>query len=153
MTQLWQLAEASQYDPSAFFGREDEIAWATEQLAQGQQRLAIYGMPQIGKTWLLRALADRLGPAYLPVYLDVRNLASEGGEPPLLRAAAALAQKLADHVEVTVGPATSAHLLADPIGAWQAYVGDLSSLAGWRQLILLLDNAGSAPPCSLPANT
>ena len=146
MTELRHSGEASQYDPSIFFGREDEIAWATEQLAQGQQRLAIYGMPHIGKTWLLHALADRLGPAYLPVYLDVRDLASEGGEPPLLRTATALAQKLAGHVEVTVGPATSAHLLEDPLGAWQAYVEDLRSQVAGRQLILLLDDAGSAPP-------
>ncbi len=145
MNQLWQPGEASQYDRSAFFGREEELAWAAEQLAQGQQRLAIYGMPHIGKTWLLHALADRLGSAYLPIYLDVQELAGDGGAPPLLRTAAALAQALTDQAEVAIGPATSAHLLADPVGAWQAYVEDLGAQAGGRRPVLLLDNAGAAP--------
>lgn len=145
MSQLWQPGDTATYDPSAFYGREEEIAWAAEQLAQGQQRLVIYGMPRIGKSWLLHALADHLGPAYLPVYLDVQDLASEAGEPPLLHIAAALAGELADQGDGTIGPATSSHLLEDPVGAWQAYVQDLGAQSGGRELLLLLDNAGDAP--------
>jgi Tol biopolymer transport system component len=150
MIELRYSGEAFEYDSSVFVGREDEIAWATEQLAQGQRRLAIYGMPKIGKTWLLHALADHLRPAYLPIYLDVRSLANESDEPPLLHLAAALAEKLGDRAQgvggwESVGPATAAHLLEDPHGGWQGYVEDLKSQVSGQQPILLLDHVTSAP--------
>jgi Tol biopolymer transport system component len=146
MIELRYSGEAFEYDSSVFFGREDEIAWATEQLAQGQRRLAIYGLPKVGKTWLLHALGDRLGPAYLPIYLDIQRLAGECGDQPLLCVATALAEKLADRVEVSVGPATSAYLLEDPHGGWQAFVEDLKTQVTGQQPILLLDHVESAPP-------
>ena len=145
MIELRYSGEAFEYDSSVFVGREEEIAWAMEQLAQGQRRLAVYGPPKVGKTWLLHALGDHLGPAYLPIYLDIRRLASESVDPPLLRVATALAEKLADHVEVSVGPATSAYLLEDPRGGWQAYVEDLKSQVTGQQPVLLLDHVESAP--------
>lgn len=123
-----------------FFGRRDEIAWVTEQVARGQRLLAVYGSHRIGKTCLLHALIDRLSREYLPVYLDADKAAGWESASPLLQIAGEVGRKVREQSGARVDPPEAAFFAEDPLGAWQAYVGGLDVQLERQQLVFLVDN-------------
>ncbi|MBN1642742.1 MAG: PD40 domain-containing protein [Anaerolineae bacterium] len=139
MTELRHPTDPSEQEPALFYGREEEIDWVTEQLAHGQQVLAVYGIRRIGKTAFLRALGQRLPDRYRAAYVDV----GQAGDPDLPQIAAALASAV--KAKGLPAPVVDEDAFAaNPRRAWYAYVDALQIGLIDRQLVLLLDNGDRA---------
>ena len=134
-----------------FYGRQTEIAWLMDQLAQGQRVLAIYGPRHIGKSALLGQLLHRLPDSYLAVRLDA-GAAKEGDTtPPLFQVANEVGRIVRRQAEDSVAPPDVASFVEAPLEAWVTYVEELMVQLDRLQLALLIDNADRAPAAWLHA--
>ncbi|MBN1584258.1 MAG: ATP-binding protein, partial [Anaerolineae bacterium] len=134
-----------------FLGRQTEIAWITEQLAYGQQVLAICGPRYIGKSALLKELPDLLPREYLAIYLDAQKADGWDTSSPLLQIAGEIGRVVREQTTMRVDPPQVASFSEDPVSAWNAYVDLLKGQFDHRQLVLLIDNARDASSGWMPA--
>jgi Tol biopolymer transport system component len=127
-----------------FFGRQTESTWLTERLDRDERLLVIYGPARIGKTALLRHLADTLAHRYVAVYLDAGKAGSWSAESPLLQIAGEIGRCVREQTAIRVEPPEAAPFTSDPLAAWETYLDILSAQLGGRQLVLLIDNLDRA---------
>ena len=86
-------------DLNLFFGRQAEISWLLEQIAQGQGLVAVYGRRHIGKTSLLHAMIDRLPSEYLAIYVDADKARAGQSGLPLSQIAEQVGRKVREHLD------------------------------------------------------
>jgi len=134
-----------------FYGRQTEIAWLMDQLAQGQRVLAIYGPRHTGKSALLDQLLHRLPDSYLAVRLDA-GAAKEGDTtPPLFQVANEVGRIVREQTGDSVAPPDVTSFVEAPLEAWETYAEALMAQLDRPQLALLIDNADRAPAAWLHA--
>lgn len=115
-----------------FVGREKALAWVQSRLVAGERLLTLYGLPQVGKTSLLRRLPQHVGSRYLCVFDWIASPAKWELAPWQ----AQLWQAVAVVVE-RAGLDWPAALETKPadLAAWQG----LAEVLGERELLLLVD--------------
>ncbi len=141
--------------PGEFYGREKETKWLLEQtLGESPQCCAIVGVRRIGKTWLLRFLADPEGarkkyPEYVSakptcfLYLDLSTVSSENPVRQVARQAArALSRAVRNGLPLPSSDELARQLKEaardeDPIQATVEAFQDVAERVG--RLVLLLD--------------
>jgi len=151
MTQPWNVLSQFETPEPLFVGRQAELAWAAEHLARGQSPLLVYGAPRVGKTALLRHLADVLQGDYLAVYLDAgRARTWNAAGSPLLQIAGQVGRCAREQLGASIAAPESAPFVEDPVRAWDAFLDDLERQVD-APLVLLVDNADHAAPDWLSA--
>jgi hypothetical protein len=143
------LAHNSAEEPGRFFGRQIEIAWLAEQLEQSARILVIHGPPAVGKTALLRKLKrywtqEVVASSYVPIYLNVSQVADWAAASPLLQVAAEVGRSLRAQMNVDLPPPEATDFAAGPTAAWRAYLEACAARLRDRQMLFLVDGIDRA---------
>jgi hypothetical protein len=124
-----------------FFGREDVLGFIEENLqAAHRNNLVLIGQRRTGKTSLLKQLPDRLGDAYVPVYLDGQSLGLDPGMPGFFLALATEIAFALDDRGFPITPPELEEFAAHPATTFErGFLPQVRRAIGERHLLLLLD--------------
>ena len=128
---------------SLFKGRRD-LFLALERILAGptQQRqpLLLYGQRRSGKTSVLHQLPVRLGPDYVPVFVDMQSAANAESASGLLDSLSrAVRDSARDLRRLRLPRLSSEKLAADPYMAFQEWLAEVEEALGSRLILLNLD--------------
>ena len=129
-------------DPNRFFGREEDFAYARQRLMTEREGIVLLfaGERRSGKTSILfQILAGRLGEEFLPVFVDMQQLAGTVGDREFF-------SRLADF---TLEGATDERLVRDyydfsqgnPLLTFDQLLDDVHRVFPDRRLVFLVDEA------------
>ena len=127
---------------TVFFGREDDFAYVQERLITEKDGIVLLfvGGRRSGKTSIMfQILQGRLGDDFVPVFIDMQQLASIHGDAEFL-------SRVAD---LTIESVRDERLLADyydfqegnPILTFDRLLGDLQQVNPGKRLLFLVDEA------------
>jgi len=124
-----------------FFGREDIIAFITENLAAlHRNNLVLIGQRRTGKTSLLKQMPAHLGDEYLPVYLDGQALGLDPGLPNFFLSLATEISFALEDRGFEIEPPALQDFTASPAGTFEhAFLDRVRQAIGERHLLLMLD--------------
>ena len=125
--------------PEMFFGREEEFQFIQRTLENQQQgcMIVLCGERRTGKTSILYQISNgRLGPDFIPVFVDMQGLVVQKDEEML--------QELASRIADSVGEEQDSSELASlqPVTSYLDFTGFMDVVArqtNGRRLVLLID--------------
>lgn len=129
-------------EPELFIGREGLFSWLSEHLGQGVPRpLLIIGPPQIGKTAVLQQIRNgRLGPGFLPLYVDLNHL-QHGSLSIFLHDLAQTAVPQLQSAGISLPQPEQSDFVVNPHKAFQEqFLHPVLARLEGRKLLLLGDN-------------
>jgi hypothetical protein len=125
-----------------FFGRDDLFQFMTENMSgpTRQNILVLIGQRRMGKTSFLQQLPARLGPDYLPIYLDGQSLGIDPGMANFFYdLSLAIAEALAEQGCAITEPELAA-FQERPSGVFErTFLPAVFAAIGSRRLLLLFD--------------
>jgi AAA domain-containing protein len=124
-----------------FFGRQDVLGFIGENVqAAHRNNLVLIGQRRTGKTSLLKQLPDRLGDAYVPIYLDGQSLGLDPGMPAFFLALATEIAFALDDRGFSLDPPEPEEFATSPAAAFErGFLPRVRQATGGRHLLLLLD--------------
>ncbi len=129
-------------DPSLFFGREDDFAHVRQRLIAESEGIVMLfvGERRSGKTSIMFQILDgRLGQEFLPIFIDMQQIAGVVGDNDLLGRIA----------EFTIEQISDQRLVADyydfgqgnPVLTFDRLLDDIRQIFPERRLVFLVDEA------------
>ncbi|MFB0538094.1 MAG: hypothetical protein ACETWR_24290 [Anaerolineae bacterium] len=122
------------------FGRDDVLAWITENLIGGQRVFVLHGPRRIGKTSLLRRLAHHLPPGYVPILLDLRSTRHQDLPGLLWQVGVDMASRLREAHDVTLAEPALEDMQKDTAYLADHFLPQVREGLGDGQLVLMADN-------------
>ncbi len=124
-----------------FFGREDDFQFVMKKIGEGRsnQIIVLCGERRSGKTSILfQILGGRLGPAFLPVLIDMQMLAGIKGDPDFFRAILKAGCTAAAIPGLTL-EGLEASAPAGVEGLFEAFLSAVQTKAEGKTVLFLLD--------------
>jgi len=129
-------------DRSMFFGRQEELRFLHDRLdTDGREMIVLCGGRRCGKTSiLLQVLDGRLGDRFLPVLIDMQQMAELRSDGDLWRAMARRIRERMEEVGLSSeGLAPPASDDPEPHAAFRRFLEEVGRRLGRRKLVLLVD--------------
>jgi hypothetical protein len=130
-------------DKEMFYGRTEDLQFLHESLGSisANRVVLLWGQRRMGKTSLIYQLANELASsAYIPVFIDLQNLALKDTLAQLLESfAQRIYEEILDYKGIHIAEPDSAQFHIDPSNAFRNYLDSVGGQLPNQRLILLID--------------